>query len=288
MAGERQVSTGTASLVPDSDGRRGWTLYVNGMESSHVDLDDPTRLDFEYIRWFTALLDSLGGQDEPVRVLHIGGGGCTLARYLQATHPQARQLVVELDPGVLELAKQAFGLRSRPGLRLRTGDGRDAVRDCDDASWDVVVRDAFYGCEVPEHLRSRQFAADVARVLGPTGVYLANLADGQLLAAARREAATLLSAFEHVAVVAEPAQLRGRRYGNVVIAASRTELPVAPWSRRLAGDPVRARLLDTADVERLAAGHLPFTDPDEGRAPTSGTERRAGSRVAGGLPEVDV
>ena len=260
MAGERQVSTGTATLVPDGDGRRGWTLFVNGMESSHVDLDDPARLDFEYLRWFTALLDCLDAHDEPVRVLHLGGGGCTLPRHLQVTHPLARQLVVELDEGVLELVKQAFGLRSRPGFRLRAGDARDAVRDAPDAGWDIVVRDAFSGSDVPGHLRSREFTADVARVVGPTGIYLANLADGQLLAAARREAATLLTTFEHVALVAEPAQLRGRRYGNVVVAGSQAELPVQRWSRRLAGDPVRARLLDTGEVRRMASGQRPFLD----------------------------
>jgi hypothetical protein len=45
------VRTGVAGLVPDGDGRRGWTLMVNGVPSSHVDLDDPLRLDFEYMRW---------------------------------------------------------------------------------------------------------------------------------------------------------------------------------------------------------------------------------------------
>ena len=52
VAGSWPVDTGRAELVPDGDGRRGWTLVVNGVPSSHVDLDDPTRLDFEYVRWF--------------------------------------------------------------------------------------------------------------------------------------------------------------------------------------------------------------------------------------------
>lgn len=260
VAGQSPVSTGTANLVPDGDGRRGWTLWINGMESSHVDLDDPTRLDFEYVRWISALLEGLWEGDEEPRVMHLGGGGCTLPQFVRAVRPQSRQLVVELDPGVLELARQAFGLRSTGRLRLRNGEAREELTAQPDGSWDVVVRDAFSGSEVPPPLRTRQFLTEVARVLAPGGCYVANLADGELLAAARREAATLLTAFEHVALVAEPAQLRGRRYGNVVVAGSDRPLPLARWGRRLASDPVRARLLDTDEVRRLVAGRPPFDD----------------------------
>ncbi len=262
VAGPRSVTTGVAALVPDDDGRRGWTLYVNGMESSHVDLDDPTRLDFEYMRWLSGAIEGLDRQDDALQVLHLGGGGCTLARYLQATHPLARQVVVELDAEVLELTKQAFGLRSSRALRLRVGEARAAVAGVPDAAYDVVVRDAFTGSTVPEHLLTRQFATDVARILLPGGVYLTNLADGELLATARREAATALSVFPHVALVAEPGQLHGRRFGNVVIAGSTAPLPVVTWTRRLASDPVRARLLETAEVRQFASGRAPFEDSE--------------------------
>ncbi|MBL8932199.1 MAG: fused MFS/spermidine synthase [Kineosporiaceae bacterium] len=271
VAGTRAVSTGLATLIPDSDGRRGWTLYLNGMESSHVDLDDPGRLDFEYLRWVVAGIESLplvaGDPADPAsgagwRVLHLGGGGCTLPRYLATTHPRCRQVVVELDPGVLELAKQAFGLRSRPGLRLRVGEARATVTAEQSERYDVVVRDAFTGSTVPPPLLTRQFVAEVARILTPQGIYLANLADGELLATARREVATALGHFPHVALVAEPGQLRGRRYGNVVIAASAAPLPSAAWVRRLASDPVRARLVDGEAAVAFASGRAPFDDAE--------------------------
>jgi len=264
-AGARPVRTGVATLVPDDDGRRGWTLYLNGMESSHVDLDDPTRLDFEYIRWLVAGIEAHRDHQPDVRrVLHLGGGGCTLPRYLAATEPTARQVVVELDEEVLELTKQAFGLRSGPLLQLRAGEARESLIGEPADHYDVVVRDAFTGSTVPGHLMTRQFVAAVERVLRPDGLYLANLADGQLLATARREAATAVAVFRHVAMVAEPGQLHGRRYGNVVFAASHEPLPVERWSRRLAADPVRARLLDDDEVRAFASGRRPFED-DEGR-----------------------
>jgi spermidine synthase len=252
-----------AALIPDSDGRRGWTVYVNGVESSHVDLDDPTRLDFEYMRWIADAVDALAPPGEPLRVVHLGGAGCTLAQYIAACRPASRQLVVEIDEGVLEIAKQAFGLRSTGLLRLRVGDAREELAREPDASADVIIRDAFAGAVTPTHLVTRSFVQEAARVVGPTGVYLANLADSPQLAMARREAATALAVFDHVALVAEPGQLNGRRYGNVVIAGSQSPLPVQAWGRRLSSDAVRARLLDTGQVRNFASGRRPIDDPDD-------------------------
>ncbi len=263
VAGNQPVSTGVAALVPDTDGRRGWTVYVNGVESSHVDLDDPTRLDFEYMRWIADAIDTIATEGEPLRVIHLGGAGCTLAQYVAARRPTSRQLVIEIDEGVLELAKQAFGLRSTGRLRLRVGDARHELAGEPDASADVVIRDAFAGAVTPTHLVTTSFLREAARVLGPTGVYLANLADSPQLAMARREAATALTVFEHVALVAEPGQLNGRRYGNVVIAGSQRSLPVQAWGRRLSSDAVRARLLDTGQVRSFASGRRPIDDPDD-------------------------
>ena len=266
VAGQRPVTTGVAALIPDGDGRRGWTVYVNGVESSHVDLDDPTRLDFEYMRWIADALDVLATEGEPLRVVHLGGAGCTLAQYVAATRPLSRQLVVEIDAGVLELDKQAFGLRSTSRLRLRIGDARAELAAEPDASADVVIRDAFSGATTPGHLLTRSFVTEAARALRPGGVYLANLADDPKLGMARREAATALAVFAHVGLVAEPGQLNGRRYGNVVIAGSDQPLPLQDWGRRLSSGAIRARLLDTEQVRAFASGRRPIEDPAEARA----------------------
>jgi spermidine synthase len=259
--GSWPVDTGRADLVPDGDGRRGWTLYVNGVPSSHVDLDDPTRLDFEYVRWFAGAVDVLAPEREPLRVAHLGGAGCTFARYVAATRPGSRQVVLEIDAAVLEVAKRAFALRSGPRLRLRVADARAGLADLPDGGEEAVVRDAFSGSSVPSHLTTLEFLAEVRRVLADGGLYLANLADDPRLALARREAATVLASFAHVALIAEPGQLNGRRYGNVVLAGSDAPLPEAPLVRRLASDAVPARLLGTDEVRAFVSGYRPLRDP---------------------------
>jgi spermidine synthase len=260
MPGSWPVDTGRLELLPDDDGRRGWTVVVNGVPSSHVDLDDPTRLEFEYVRWFAGVVDAVAPEGDPLRVVHIGGAGCTVARYVAATRPGSRQVVLEIDGGVLDVIRRAFGLRSSPALRLVVADGRAGLADLRGAGYEVVVRDAFAGAAVPSHLATAEFLTDVRRVLAPGGVYLANLADDPHLAAARHEAATVLASFSHVAMIAEPGQLHGRRYGNVVLAARDEPLPWSPIERRLAADPVPARMLATDEVRAFASGYRPLHD----------------------------
>lgn len=247
-------------IVPDDDGRGGLSVLIDGVPSSHVDPADPRRLDFEYMRWIGDTLDSLP-DEAPLTVVHIGGAGCTLPRYVEATRPGSRQIVFEVDAEVLETARGALGLRSTSRMRLRLDDGRAGLTALDDASQDVVIRDAFTDALVPEHLCTAEFLVEVRRVLRPDGLYIANLADKPPLRQARSEAATALDGFEHVALMAEPAQFKGRRHGNLVLIASAAALPEAGLVRRLASGAVRARYLAGEQVSGFAAAGRINHDP---------------------------
>ena len=132
-------------VVVDSDDPQGFTMVVGGVPSSYVHLGDPLRLDFEYVRWAGDLLDVLRPAGEPLHTVHIGGAGCTLPRYVAATRPRSRQVVLENDPAVIELARARFGYSRRSGFRLREADGLAGLATVEDGSFDVVVRDAFAG-----------------------------------------------------------------------------------------------------------------------------------------------
>lgn len=263
-AGEHPVDTGTAELRPDRTDPGGWSVVVNGVPSSYVHLADPTRLDFEYMQWAGSVLDSLAPEGEPITAVHLGGAGCTLARYVAATRPRSAQTVFEIDAALVTLARQAFGLRGVAGLRLRTADGRAGLAGLADASADIVIRDAFAGAEVPPHLTTTGFHREVARVLRPSGIYVANVADTAAVRESRIEAASALEAFGVVGLIAEPAQLRGRRFGNVLLIASASPLPEDALVRRLAGGAVRARLVPHERVIELISGVRARHDPGPG------------------------
>jgi spermidine synthase len=281
------ISSGTAEIRPDRDDPGGWFLVVNDVPSSYVDLDDPTRLEFEYVRWIGDVLDVLDGaaaSPGPLRVAHLGGGGCTLARYVAATRPGSRQVVFEVDEALVDLVRRAFGIRRDHGFRIRVADAREGLRTLPDGSQDVVIRDVFASNQVPPSLTTVEFGADVARVLAPDGIYVANVADRTEQRHARAEAATLREVFHHVALVAEPSQLRGRRYGNVLLLASNAHLPLDPLTRRLASGAVRARVVRTDRLAELVAGLHPLTDPTPATPAPSDPGHRTASADDDPLP----
>lgn len=257
-----RVPTGTVEVVRSPDDPDGVTLLVNGVPSSHLDLADATRLDFEYMQQMAAVLDRVGTPGEPLTVLHLGAGACALARYVHATRPGSRQVAVELDTALPSLVRDWFDLPRAPALRIRAGDARAELSTVPTASVDVVVRDVFAGDRTPEHVTTREFTTDVARVLRDGGLYLANCADRPPLALVRAEAATLRAVLPSVAVVAEPGQLRGRRYGNLVLAGTRDPdlLGSAGLERALRSLPTPSRLLRDDELTAFVGSARPLVD----------------------------
>lgn len=257
---EHEVDSGTASLVRDLDRPEGWTLLVNGVPQSHVDLADPTHLEFEYVRRLGHVVDVVAVPAIALDVVHLGGGGLTLARYVAATRRGSRQRAFEHDGALTELVRRELPLGRGVRLRVRVADARAALATLPEDSADLVVGDVFAGARTPAHLTSVELVHEVARVLRPAGTYASNVADGQALAFARRQLATVRSVFPHVCAVAEPAVLRGRRFGNLVVVASDAPLAVAELTRRTAADPMPSRVLSGEELDRFVGTAVPVTD----------------------------
>lgn len=226
------MSGGHARVVADGSLR---TLLVDGLEASVVDLDDPLRLDVPYVRRMAAVLELAGARE----VLHLGGGGCSLARWLAAARPGARSLVFEVDPEVVAAAREEMGAGAVPGLRIAAADARTGLSGLRPRSFDAVAADVFVGPRVPDHLCTVEALEEVARVLRPGGAYVANLIDEAPLRRARRQLASVIAVLGEATLIAERAVLRGRRAGNLVVAAGRT-LPAARLARRAGGADVLA------------------------------------------------
>ncbi|GGU93147.1 hypothetical protein GCM10010211_69930 [Streptomyces albospinus] len=263
----RAVDHGTAKLLPDVDRPRAWLLTVDGAPQSYVDLDAPTHLEFEYVRRLAHVLDEAAAPGDPLDVLHLGGGALTLPRYLAATRPHSRQDVVDADRGLLALVTDELPLPDGSGIALHAQDARAALEAAPRDSVDVIVADVFSGSRVPAHLTSVEYARSAARVLRPHGCYAANLADGAPFTFLRSQLANFAEVFPHLALIAEPSVLRGRRFGNAVLVASPAEIPVAALARRVAGDPFPARVEHGAALRRLIADAAPVRDADAVASP---------------------
>lgn len=260
VPGVYPVTFGEVELLRDLDRPNGWILYSGGVPQSYVDLDDPTYLDFEYVQLMAETIDLL--EEGPLDVVHVGGGACTLPRYVAATRPGSRQIVIEPDAGLVQLVRDQLRLGSVPRLKVRVTDGRTASAALRDDSADLFVLDAFDGAVMPVELATVEYFGDVARILRPAGRMLINLADGKGLAFARRLLATVCATFRHVALLAHPSVLRGRRFGNIILVASRVTLPLDALTRRAAGGLTQARCVYGDALTNLIAGAPVIHDGD--------------------------
>lgn len=261
------VDGGLAELVPDRERPRAWTLLLDGAPQSHVDLDDPAHLSFAYQRRLGHVIDLAAPPGRPLQAVHLGGGAFTLARYIAASRPRSTQQIVEIDAPLVQLVRRELPLDPQARIRVRSVDARAGLGRIQDGWADLVIADVFGGARTPAHLTSAEFLAEVRRVLKPGGQYAANLADGPPLAHLRGQIATAASLFPELALAADPAVWRGRRFGNAVLVASGLPVAVAELTRRVAGDPHPGRVEHGRALADFTGGAAVVTDADAKPSP---------------------
>ena len=261
---EAETAYHCARVEADPARESGRVLFLDTARHSYVDLEDPTYLEFEYVRAIAAVSDVLRGEGEPLSALHIGGGGLTLPRYLEDVRPGTESLVLEVDPGVVAVDREQLGLRTSDRLRVRVTDGRVGLADETARERDLVVGDAFGGLSVPWQLTTTEAVRLVDRALTDDGVYAINLIDHPPLDFVRAELATLRAVFPHVALLARHPVLAGEDGGNVVAVASRSALPASEIEAALVEHELAWQFADgdalddfVGDAEVLTDDHAP-------------------------------
>jgi len=240
-----RTTFGEAVLQPDATRPRGWTLLVDGVPQSYVDLADPTYLALGYVEQLGRVLRTV----DPGRVLHLGGGGLTLPRLLAHTRPRAVQKVVERDPALLALVARVLPFPD--AIEVEIGDARAVLQGERAGAYDLIIADVFAGAAMPGSVAERGFARAAARALRPGGLLAMNLTDVPPLAHTRIQVATARSVFGEVALLGQAPVLRGRRAGNAILLAG--TVPAVRAGRH-------ERLLRGAEIAEFAAGARPRED----------------------------
>jgi spermidine synthase len=261
------VAGGLAELRADRERLPAWTLLVDGAPQSHVDLADPAYLDFSYQRRLGHIVDLVAAPGRPIQAVHLGGGALTLARYTAHTRPRSTQRVIEADTALTEFVRAELPWDRGWRIKVRGGDARAGLGGLPDGWADLVIADVFAGARTPAHLTSAEFLAQVRRVLRPGGFHAANLTDGGALAFLRGQIATARAVFGETALAADPAVLRGKLFGNLVLLAADRPLPVAEFTRRVATDPHPGRVEHGRALADFAAGAPVVTDATAVRSP---------------------
>ncbi|MFF2271525.1 spermidine synthase [Agromyces sp. NPDC058136] len=235
----------------------GLTLLVDGTAQSHVDPGDPTHLFFEYVRRIGHVIDAMGLPGEPLRVLHLGGGAFTLARYVEATRPGSVQHVVDLDGELVE----------RVLARLPLPAGADIAVHVDDAAsvigapgalgpFDVVIVDLYRRLQAPDFVETPEFMGGCLALLAARGLLVVNVADAEGLARLRGQARAVARArpAAELLVAGDATVVAGTEEGNTVLVAAPDGLPERLAERLLAHGPHPAEVLTGARLDFVLWG----------------------------------
>jgi spermidine synthase len=229
---EYETTYHCAIVQTDLVRQTGRTLILDQVRNSYVDLEDPTYLEFRYIRLMVDIIESEAPPGE-LDVVSIGGGGFTLPGYIEHTRPASRNIALEIDPKLLEIGREELALTE--DVEVVVDDARISLRDVPSDHADVVIGDAYSGASVPWHLTTVEFTEGIDRVLAPGGTYTMNVIDYGELDFIKAEAATLREVFSYVALFAPPNYLAGASGGNFVLVASQQAIDVAVIEARIAG-----------------------------------------------------
>jgi hypothetical protein len=262
-------------------------------------MTDPTALEYAYTQHIARAIDAAASPEAPLFTVHLGAGALTLARYVEATRPGSPQLVVEFEPTLFAAVLSALPLPPGSDVRVIFGDARTVAdaglpdempspvpsspsrgisatatgstaidTDWVDARFTVV--DLWDAAVIRHRVASQEFYRRVAARSAADGVVAVNLLDGHPFEYSRRQAATLRSVFDHVAVVldAEPDDDEGP-LGNVVIFASEEPLDIVttpdilgmPRSHFLHDGPLTSWIADARIMTDADGTDSP--DPDD-------------------------
>lgn len=247
-------------VVPDPDHPGAWFVRVGGADQSWVDPDDPTHLAFDYMQRIAHHLDAHAPAGERIRVVHLGGAGLSLARYVAHTRPTSAQVVCEPDEALTAEVREKIPLPRTSGIKVRPIDGRAGVAAMPDDYADVVIVDAFVGARVPADLVTVEAFAQYRRIARPGAQVVLNVTDTHPFGWTRRVMAGMRIYFRHVALSTESATLKGRRFGNVVLGGSSSPLPLEHLNRAAAGAPFPYRVVSGEHLATLVGGAQPFHD----------------------------
>lgn len=167
----RQSAFQAILLTEDECGLRTLRFGSDGAFQSVLKVGDPRHLALPYARVLPACL---AFHQNPRRMLIVGLGGATLPRFFHSHFPEMTIEVVEIDQGVVDVAKEHCGFAEDARMRVHVADGRDFIEGSE-GGYDVIILDSFDTDFIPRHLTTLDFLRGVRNALAPAGLVVANV-----------------------------------------------------------------------------------------------------------------
>jgi spermidine synthase len=226
--------------VVDENGLR--TLFFDDAQETRMQISNPLTGHFEYTEYFhMAWLWNTNIQS----VLMIGLGGGSTQKTFHFYYPGVTIDSVEIDPSVVQVARNFFSYEETDRQKIHVEDGRLFLRRST-AKYDLLILDAYvqgrYGSSIPQHLATKEFFEMARTHLTTNGIVAYNVIGtlnswhGEIVGALYK---TLKSVFPQVYIF--PAQSSM----NVVLIATRAAVKAEPGT-------LRPRAIQLTQSKRIA------------------------------------
>jgi spermidine synthase len=208
----------------ERDGETVRVLILDRLVHSYTSLNNPTKLVYGYEKAYGEITAYQAERNGSLSALFIGGGGYTFPRYMEAVYPDSRIDVIEIDPGVTQVAYDLLGLKRDTRIASYNQDARMFLLGQPTTTYDLIMGDAFNDFSVPYHLTTLEFNERVHAWLKNDGIYAVNIIDGGWGNFVRAYTHTLRQTFRYVYVSPSIASWRDAARSTFVLIASDTPL----------------------------------------------------------------
>ena len=109
------------------------------------------------------------------QALFIGAGAFSLPREILLKHANVEVDVVDIEPGLFDIARRYFRLEPSPRLHWHVQDGRSYVRESD-KKYDLIFSDVYQDfLATPAHITTKEFLELARSTLAEDGIFMANV-----------------------------------------------------------------------------------------------------------------
>jgi spermidine synthase len=256
----------------DRNGETVRVLILDRLVHSYSSLDDPTQLVYGYEKAYAELTAYQADQallrtpQAPLQALFIGGGGYTFPRYMEALYPDSVLDVIEIDPGVTQIAHELLGLDSDTEIVSYNEDARMFLardpsssppasgEDRGGAKYDLIFGDAFNDYSVPYHLTTKEFNDRVKAWLADDGLYVVNIIDGAYGRFLRAYAHTMQQTFDYVYLAPTLESWEESSRSTFVLIGANRPMDVSALASVQEGEAlIRQRMLEQQELDALLA-----------------------------------
>lgn len=127
--------------------------------------------------WYTQQVAGIALHQKPSKILVLGGGAFTLPQYLSEQLPGSTIDVVEIDPELKNISEKYFYYKNPANVRPIFADARNYINQTQN-KYDMIIVDVYGDSEIPFSMTTREYAAQLNRLLNSNGSVVANIVAG--------------------------------------------------------------------------------------------------------------